>query len=152
MQENVKNIVEDIAESVRKNGINICPMSWGSDCHNMSVSTWKYSISDTLYSWTNKYYLWKKVSTDTYVKVFHQSECEWVNNFCTFLKNGQHPLSNQNVVLRNLEFYVSNDAIPKVTVRFAIEPAPKRWVPSKDLENSTLYFQTTITQRIIKDK
>lgn len=153
MQENVKNIIEDMAESVRENGVNICPNISG-DCYDMSLATGKYISSDVLYSGDNTYYIARETTSGVWVKVdsADAAMCLEKDIFCTLVKNSQHPLSNKNVVLRGLNFYVSDDAIPKVTVTFAIEPSPKRWVRSAMIEKNTLYFQTTLSERIIKQK
>jgi hypothetical protein len=68
------------------------------------------------------------------------------------IKDGTYPLTNKDIVFRNLKFEVSSDAVPKVTISFAIAPAPKRGVKAKDIEKDVFYFQTTITQNLIIQK
>ena len=152
VQENVKNAVEDMAENIRKNKINICGVWVVDDCYNIP-STWGgYVFSDTLYVGENTYYLGKQISTGAWVKVTDPNDCNSGANICTLVKDGQYPLTNKNIVFKKVMFTVSNEVMPKVTMNFTITPAPRRWVASNSIDKDVFYFQTTVTQSLINVK
>jgi hypothetical protein len=152
VQENVKNAVEDMAENIRKEKLNICGGGVLDHCYNFASAAGKYVYSDTLYTGDHYYYLGKQATTGDWVKVTDTNDCIWVAKVCTLIKDGTYPLTNKDIVFRNLKFEVSSDAVPKVTISFAIAPAPKRGVKAKDIEKDVFYFQTTITQNLIIQK
>jgi len=155
MQENTKNIIETIAEDIRKNGI-----SWVSDtlwiwCSFPSTDL--YKSGDKLCVWTNNYYLVIKNSvTWNYQRIDSsniQTKCWDLKNECILVRKQWSDitrLSNSRVRFTNLEFLVSNDNIPKVTIIYEMQPSIKKWVKYETIKNSKLNFQTTITSRLIK--
>ncbi len=152
VQENVKNAVEDMAESVRKDKIVICSSTILDDCYNFSTATGKYIYSDTLYTGAHYYYLAKLSTTGDWVKVTNMPDCEAPSATCTLVKDGQYPLTNKNIVFRNLKFSLSNDIVPKVTIHFSMYPAAKRGVSYTTIQNDSFDFQTTISQSLIVEK
>lgn len=146
MQENVKNIVEHIAEDIRNNGINI----W-SDYHDFSSVSGNYITSEVLYIWWNTYYLAKESTSWWFVQA-SIGDCEDIKAQCVLVKNGAHPLSNSRVNISNLSFEISEKYIPKVTIHFEMRPSIYKWISSSYIENSRLIFQTTISERIIETK
>lgn len=150
MQENVKNIVEQIAEDIRNNGINICN-GWGSDCYDFSAVSGNYITSEVLYIWWNTYYLAKESTSWWFVQA-SIGDCEDIKAQCVLVKNGASPLSNSRVNISNLSFEISKKYIPKVTIHFEMRPSIYKWIPSSYIENSRLIFQTTISERIIETK
>jgi len=146
MQENVKNIVEQIAEDIRNNGINI----W-SDCHDFSAVSGNYITSEVLYIWDNIYSLAKESPSWWFVQA-SIGDCEDIKAQCVLVKNRASPLSNSRVNISNLSFEISEKYIPKVTIHFEMRPSIYKWIPSSYIENSRLIFQTTISERIIETK
>lgn len=147
MQENTKNIIEEMAEDIRQNGINICETGWV-NCHAFIWSE-NYENTPKLYVGGNRYYLARKASTGDYVEVSDMNVCTSITEECVIVKNGE-PLSNSFVSLKNLNFTVTNTAMPKVMINFTMRPSGKKWIKPKLIEESELVFQTTITSRIIK--
>ncbi len=152
MQENIKNIDEQLSEDIRKNGVNICN-GWGTDCYDFSFSpSDKYIESDTLYIWENTYYLAKEITGGSFVKSWSISDCNKLEDQCILVKNGNMPLSNSQVHLSELRFFISQEDIPKVTIGFVIKPSIKKWVKINLIKENSIIFETTISQRIIKSK
>lgn len=141
MQENTKNIVEHIAEDIRKNWVSICESALDVDCYDFSLNPETYIETDTLYVWENKYYLGKKI-----ISGFTQTS-SWI-----LLKNWEQPLSNSHVHISNLKFFISDKDIPKITINFIIKPSIGKWVKPSLIKENSLVFQTTISERIIKNK
>lgn len=151
MQENIKNIVEHISEDIRKNWVKICNGS-GGDCYDFSSSSSnKYIESDTLYVWGNSYYLAKETTSWVFIKAWSISDCNKLEDQCIFVRNG-NPLSNSQVHLSELRFFISQESIPKVTINFIIKPSIKRWVRVDLIKENSIIFETTISQRLIKSK
>jgi len=150
MQKNIKNVVEFIAEDIRKNWVG----SW------VAVD---WSIDCTLPSWTNNYSTWSKLCTNSNNQYYlayrddygirkSNSDCAW-NTWCTIVVNDwsdSSPLANSYVNFSNLAFYLSNDKVPKVTISFTAKPALWKWVKANLIKDTEIKFQTTITERFIK--
>ncbi|NUJ98035.1 type II secretion system protein [Candidatus Gracilibacteria bacterium] len=151
MQENTKNIVEHIAEDIRKNGINICESSLGVDCYDFSLKPADtYIETDTLYVGGNSYYLAKTTTGGDFIKT---SDCSTtLQSQCILVKNGEQPLSNSHVHISNLQFFISNKDIPKITINFIIKPSIGKGVKPSLIKENSMVFQTTISERIIKNK
>lgn len=151
MQKNIKNVVETIAEDIRKNWV----WSW--------VSA---SITDDckLSNWSNNYLSWSKLCSGSWKKYFLAKQSNYSlmqnNSDCLDLKDPciivikdwieWTPLSNSSVIFTDLAFYVSNEKIPKVTISFKARPSIWKWVRSSLVQNSVISFQTTIAERYIK--
>lgn len=150
MQENVKNIVETIAEDVRKNGI-----SWvNSDIIISDCKLWENKFT----SWTklcvgnNSYYIAKKVS-GIWNRVGNYSECSG-NTQCFLVKNdwiSTTQLSNSWVDFKDLSFSVSKDWMKKVMINFTLQPSVLKWVKPSLIKESKIVFQTTISERLYND-
>jgi hypothetical protein len=151
MQENVKNIVENISEDVRKNWL-IWVAEWKiwDNCSFWETKTKKWTKICTN-SW-NSYYIAKKDSMDVWKRVLdYSSECSELWTECTLVKNdwtSVNPLSNSWVEFRDLYFTVWNEALPKVTINFVIQPSAKKWVKRELIEKNKLNIQTTISKRL----
>jgi hypothetical protein len=147
MQENVKNLISNIGEDIRKNSI-----SWVS---KSSVDTCDFTLDSwTLYKkWNklcinlNEYYLASDISwTLTRVDDIDLN-CWPLKKHCILVKNW-FPLTNSMVSIKDLKFYLSTDNnIPKVTMSILIQPAIKKWVKSDLIKNSTMLLQTTFSER-----
>jgi len=142
MRNNIKSVVEDIAEEVRKNDI-----EWVK-----SDYTWNYSFinkkGSRLKVWEIEYRI--KKSEPTF-------DCSDIKNICTIYKYKNWveiwPLSNSKVSFTNLEFAVSwENEIPKVTLIFTARAAIRAWIRGKLAEKTRLVFQTTISERVLKIK
>lgn len=165
MRNNIKSVVEDIAEGVRKNDIEWVASEyslWWTN-FNFSNSIWtrlklknwveyrlvKYNKSD-----------WKKYEdlTDTEKEWLSPwNDCLLVKDICIIVKFKNWaeiwPLSNSKVSFTNLSFNVSwENEIPKVTIKFVARAAIKSWIRSKLAEKTKLIFQTTISERALKAK
>lgn len=142
MRNNIKSVVEDIAEEVRKNDI-VWVKSDYSSYYNFSNWSWS-----RLKVWTIEYKIKKSEPI---------LDCSNIKNICTILKFKDWveiwPLSNSKVSFTNLSFEVSGSgAIPKVTLKFIAKPAIKSGVKINLIKNTKLIFQTTISERALKVK
>ncbi len=157
MQENTKNIVETIAEDVRKNWIDWVSKTIVWDSCSFS-STSLYKVWDKLCTKTNKYYLAIYDGTNYNRVEYNDIKNKCLNNLknkCVLVKSDWvniTPLSNSLVRFTDLKFYVSNTYIPKVTIIFELRPSIKKWVKINSIKNSVFKFETTISSRLIKTK
>lgn len=151
MQENIKNIVETIAEDVRKNWI-----VWVADNNIWDIcSFWetksKRWTKICLNSWAS-YYIAKKTNINTWKRVLdYETECETLWSECTLVKNdwtNVTPLSNSWVEFRNIYFTVWNESLPKVTINFLIQPSFKKGIKKELIEENKLNIETTISKRL----
>lgn len=148
MQENIKNIVENISEDIRKYWIKwVSSVKPDTDCNTSWIVVWKFESWNKLCTGASKYYLVKK---GTMLRVTDiMNECNDIFEVCTLLKDWE-PLSNSFVTFKDLSFKISEWPINKVSINFIIQPAPNKGIKSKLIENSKIIFQTTITEKLIK--
>jgi hypothetical protein len=152
MQENIKNVSTEISEDIRKNWINwVSSTKWAS--YNMLLWTNRYKEGTWLYTKSeNKYYLaLLEPTTWDYIRV-NSIECKDINTSCVIYRlslnpDESWPLTNSFVSVKDLNFYLSNDKIPKVTLSIIMQPSIKKWVKPNLIKNSKLNFQTTISER-----
>lgn len=154
MQENIKNIVETIAEDVRVNNI-----SWlNSDVTNSSCVLswdWYYLTWTKLCIWTNKYYL-AQIRNDVYNRVTDFNQCEIWKDSCVLVKEDWDwifPLSNSWVEFRNINFSVLNyndNKEKKLVLNFIMQPSTKKGIKSGLIKENKIIFQTTFSQRLYK--
>ena len=161
MRNNIKSVVEDIAEEVRKNDI-----LWVK-----SDYIWIYNFSN--WSWSRlkvknwpEYRLVKynKISLEEYEDLT-ATEKEWlspldncldIKDMCRIVKFDNlgveiWPLSNSKVSFTNLSFNVSwSWAIPKVTLNFTARASIREWVRAELAKKTKIIFQTTISERALK--
>ena len=149
MQENIKNVVETIAEDVRKNWI-----SWVS---GNITDTCGFSNNDDFYkewtklcTWSNNNYYLAQQNNNWDNIIVASSKCSPIEEHCFIVKN-RIPLSNSSASFKDLKFYVSNESIPKVTINFTLQPAVRKWVKSSLIKENKIIFQTTISERFIKN-
>ncbi len=151
MQENIKNIVESIAEDIRKNGIswvNSDIISW--DCNLPLNNT--YNSWTKLCVWNNSYYLAKKV-WENWNRISNYSECDKITQ-CFLVKNNWvviTQLSNSWVDFNNLSFYISNSWIKKVVLNFEMQPSNTKWIKPNLISDNKIIFQTTLSERLYND-
>ncbi len=147
MQENLKNVSNTISEDIIANWIS--GVSFGSidDCDfSLWSNLYKYGDKLCTKSW-NHYYLAKKnpVNWD-FVRV-ENSECSNLDDHCFIVKAIDKPLTNSYVSVKELNFYLSKDYIPKVTMNIVLHPSTNKWVRLDLIKSSNITFQTTITER-----
>ena len=152
MQSNIKTIIEHIREDINENGIN-------ESSYNFWVDQYA-DEKDILYVWNNEYYL-----VDNYdfsfegeqtLSIVRDDRCNTLVNGriinCTLIKITEDgtkiPLSNSWVSFKNMNFHVSEDFIPKVTMFFEMSMANNKWIRTWLIEWSSINIQTTISQRI----
>ncbi len=145
MQENIKSVVEHISEDVRKNKIEWVTHSLALEPCDFDPDSWKYKVWSTLCTSDWTYYLANELwnwQNDSY--------CEEFINHCVIYKLWSGPITNSYVSIKELQFSVSNESIPKVTINMIVQPAIWKWIKSKLIKNNELIFQTTITDRVIE--
>ena len=147
MQENLKNVSSQIAEDIRKNWI-IWVSSSTLDVCDFNVWANKYKEWTKLCTkWLNDYYLAKKdVLTWLYIRVDNTS-CSNIIDNCVIYNLTKWPLTNSFVSVKNLNFYLSKDHIPKLTMSIVMQPSTKKWIKEELIKESKLIFQTTVTER-----
>lgn len=147
MYENIKNLSTKISEDIKKNWINWTSF-WADTCSfDTESSSNKYIEWDKLCTNSdNKYYLAKQNLSWEYT-IVSSSDCSWMNDHCVIAMWPDAPLTNSYVSVKNLRFYLSNDAIPKVTMNITLQPAIKKWVKSELIKENKIIFQTTISER-----
>lgn len=147
MQENSKNIVETIAEDLRKNSIKECGW-WITDwCRDNSV---KFSTWVELRIWENHYYLAKENSVSPWSYIMaNLSDCDEIKEQCYIVKNWEI-LSNSSVKINSLEFSVFSEHIPKVQINFLMKPMIWKWVRPDLIKENEINIQTTLSERLLK--
>lgn len=156
MQENMKNALEDIAESVRKGDITDVTDIWGS-CS--SFTAWKQGnkLCLTAAEWDTEYTLWNK-DTGVWLPLSNVADCvdnyaETADSICRILKKTSSwdfiPLTNNLIAFEGLEFSLHNTDIPRVTVRLTARPTYKKWVTPQLVKVSRVHIQTTLSERAI---
>ena len=147
MQENLKNVSNTIVEDIRKNWI-IWVSSSVIDTCDFTVWSNNYKSWDKLCTKpTTKYYLAKENNiTWEYLRVT-SLECSWIDDHCVIAKWVNEPLTNSYVSVKSLDFHLSVDYIPKVTINIVMQPATRKWVKADLIKSSTISFQTTVSER-----
>ncbi len=165
--------MEDISENIRKwkikwtinAGLSACPVSVPDPVSTSTSAKTKLCLDDS-YGTDIEYVIWNWDTTlSKWLPVDNISECAdflkpwsiWENkeNICRVLKvewSERFPLTNSYVAIEKLDFYLTNDTIPKVTVIMTVRPALGKWLASNLLKASTIQVQTTISERSIKTK
>ena len=147
MQENLKNVSNKIAEDIRKDWI-LWVSSTAIDICDFNVASNNYKVWDELCikSW-NKYYLAKENPlTWEYLRTTSLN-CSQINDHCVIAKWINEPLTNSFVSIKDLDFYLSKDYIPKLTMNIVLQPSVRKGVKVELIEESKLIFQTTISER-----
>lgn len=152
MQENIKNVIETIAEDVRENGVSGVSASKPSpDCTLLSPNL---SVWDKLCTRENEYFL---ATYDKTLDVFIRADlwvgdCSDVVSECVLVKKtptSLFPLTNSFISFRDMKFYATGNEIPKVTLTFHVQPSLRKWVRANLIQENEIFFQTTISERLI---
>lgn len=147
LQENLKNVSNTIAEDIRKNGIKWVSLS--------STDVCDFNV------WSNNYKVWSKLCTKSLNNYYLAKEnpatwefirtssvnCSAIVDNCVIVKWLNLPLTNSYISIKELNFYLSKDNIPKVTINIVAQPSVKKWVKSELIKESKIIFQTTISER-----
>ena len=161
MRNNIKSVVEDIAEEVRKNDIEWVKSDYLWD---FNFSNWSWSRLK-LKNWPEyRLVKYNKISWDEYDNLT-PAEKEWlslwdncldIKDMCRIVKfdnSGTEiwPLSNSKVSFTDLSFNVTGSlAVPKVTLNFTARASVREWVRSELAEKTKIIFQTTVSERVLK--
>jgi len=147
MQENTKNIVETIAKDLREQSLSWVSVVWGA----CTTGSWDWLCFEN-----NSYFLAKK-DGDDFTRV-ENSNCSDIKNNCYIVKSfswSNIPLTNSLVAIKDLEFSVYGswiEDIPRVVMKYTIQPAVRKWVNSSLIKESKINVQTTLSDRFIKTK
>lgn len=157
MQWNIKNVVETIAEDIRKHKVSWVSWDLTDLCDDTIPASTKFKTWTKLCTSLNTYFLAKddgfSISRVSYANI--ETECSWIGDNCIIVKNDwidTYPLTNSFVSVNKLEFYYSKDYIPKVTINIELRPSASKWVKSNLIENNIIKFQTTLSERLIESK
>lgn len=163
MQNNVKSLVESIAEDVRKNWIAWLSKDLLDPC-SRNLWTNKYKEWTKLCTLNNEYFLAKKNSTWTWwIRVNDtETDCSEIKSHCVMVVKKPNkdtpsikeisPLTNSFVSFRDLSFSISDKYIDKVVINFTVQPATSKWIKSDLIKENKIVFQTTLSQRLIETK
>ena len=151
MQENIKNAIETIAEDMRKSGLVWVSLNKShSHCSPFSSGNIK---GNKFCTGTSEYFL---ATYDTNIKAWIRSDvstdCSSFASRCSLVrKTGGDifPLTNSFISFRDIQFRISGESIPKVTITFYAQPSTWKWVRSELIQENKIFFQTTLSQRLI---
>ena len=156
MQENIKSVVEDIAEELRKGEILDVSSTTLHDC-GLSFNSWDVG-NKLCFIGGIEYALWyKNTLSSKWERVSDMSSCsdfeENEESICRVIKNewggNYFPLTNSFIAIEELSFTITNEKVPKVTIQMTVRPSYAKWLHSEVIENSRLYIQTTVSERLI---
>jgi type II secretory pathway pseudopilin PulG len=142
VQQNIKSSIEKIAEDIRKNGFD-CVQEWFLGWCNLPNLNETILWNRLKINW-NTYGLWQK-SWTWYVLV-DTTECDDIIEKCTLVYN-RKPIMNSWVDVKDIQFYISDTLIKKLTIVMTIQPAQWKWIKSNLIKDNRFYFQTTISER-----
>lgn len=163
LQQNMKSMVETIAEDVRKGEIVWVRTQYPDDYGPLTSPWTKHWFH--LKVWDNEYVLYsfaptvgKKLSDAAIVS--NITDCQDMKNVCVLYKKSQvwpslveiGPLSNSTMSITALDYYFTKWDIPKLTITMTVRPAIKSGLYSSLIQNATLDFQTTVSQRYLQVK
>lgn len=153
LQENIKNVVEDIAENVRKNGIEWVRWFGDPSC-SMINSTDTYLSGSTLCTNWKEYVL--GTGTGTFLPVSDIATCAWIDSLCRILKKDAgwdfFPLTNSFVNFENISFVITNHYVPKIMINITARPSYNKGISPSVIENNVIHIQTTISERLIETR
>lgn len=149
LQENSKNVIENIAEDLRKNDIKECGWWITQWCKDTAL---KFSTWTELWVGDNHYYLAKRniISPGSFIKA-NLSDCDEVKEQCFIVMNWKM-LSNSSVKIEKLNFTVFSNLIPKVQINFVMKPMAWKWIKTDLIKFNELNIQTTLSERYLKIK
>jgi len=154
MQENIKNVTENISENIRTSGLaDVIADTAVTSCQDTPSSGTGTKLC--LKSWA-EYTIWYAYGDPILWKRQNQiSECQDISKpNCHIIKrdtptDNYYPLSNSFTHFENISFEITNSDIPKVNIHMTVRPSAQKWLAREIVENSTTHIQTTISERLI---
>jgi len=154
MQENIKNVTEDIAENIRKKWLSwVLADGWFDACNSWSWATLVWT--KLCLWWGIEYSIWYATgATLDWQRVNDISYCQDINSQCHIIKRDTpsedyYPLSNSFSHFENISFVITNEDIPKLSLHMSLRASSAKWLSSQVVRNSITHIQTTISQRLI---
>lgn len=150
MQENVKNVVLNISEDIMKNGIDWVSVDASSPTCDLPDSTQKFLDWNKFCSSLKSFYLAKKVGTSWEFTRTTNSECkDFQKNHCYIVVDWE-PLTNNLVSVSDLNFFITNEKVKKLTMTMTLRVAPKSGVKPSMVKNTKITTQITLSERQYK--
>lgn len=155
MQENIKNVTEDISENVRKNWLSGVLADWFIDaCNNWS---WAWVVGTKLclnggieytiwYAHGNPIE-WKRQNTISECQDITKPNCHIIKRDNP--KEEYYPLSNSFSHFTHLGFEITNRDVPKLHMHMSVRPSAKKWLALEIVKNGIIHVQTTLSERLI---
>lgn len=154
MQENIKNVTQDISENIRLHGLSgVLADGWIDSC---GWFLWATLV------WTKlclhggiEYSIWRFISsTWSWERVNNIWDCWDITVNCHVIKRDNpmqdyYPLTNSFSHFENISFIITNPDIPKLSLHMSVRPSIQKWLSSDIVMKSLTHVQTTISQRII---
>lgn len=155
-QENMKNVLEDISESIRKDRIVWLRSFWTQDCMDFSKSIANTQSGSILCLVSWEYTLWYKDASWDFLPVDDISTfCPSLENVCYVIKKDSiwwdwYPLTNSFLSFQSLDFMLSNPILPKLQLKLEARPAAGKWLTPEVIEKNVIRVQTTLSERLIE--
>lgn len=162
MQENTKNVVEDIAENVRKYWIvGVKDGILGSCTLPAAMTSIRNWNKLCIYNWAGtgewaSYVIGKQNAAGDWERSSNITSDCWiaVEKWCHILKRDTpswdyYPLTNSFISFEDIEFTITNTKIPKVTIKLVARPSHRQWLSLDIIQNNYTYIQTTLSERFI---
>ncbi len=146
MQENIKNVVEIISEDIRNNWISWVSKDLLDSCNFTSSSSNQYKSGNKFCSSVNQYYIayYDNISS-SYLR-WDETNCDEISENCFLYRKWDGPITNSQVSISDLSFYVSDNWKPKLTINMTIRPVLKWWITSRMVKENKIIFQTSFTE------
>lgn len=147
MHENIKNVLLTVSEDIMKN-----PIKWvsnnilSSNC-TMFDSTEKVYFWDKLCLWSD-YYIAKKDSSWNFIRK-DNAFCSDLKNNCYIVKDWK-ALTNDLVRVSDLQFFITNSDVNKVTMTMTVKPTSRSTVKASMIKNTKITTQITLSERKYK--
>lgn len=155
MQENIKNVLEDIAEGVRKDGI-IGVRNFSETCTTFKNAGAVVDSKTALCLQGAEYMIGFKNGANFEVVSNVASYCSNPDNVCYIIKKeaagGFYPLTNSFVTFEDIRFTLSNTELPKLTIHLTARPSIRKWLSLDLIQGTRIFIQTSLSERLIETK
>jgi len=151
MQENIKNVTENISENIRLSSLQgvaawIDPSCSSSTATGSSLKLCLNSgVEYTL--WYDDGSDWKAHTSSTICNDITQANCHIIKRDSP--SEDYYPLSNSFTHFENINFEITNEEIPKVFIHMSVRPSAQKWLASEIVQNGITHVQTSISERLI---
>ncbi len=155
MQENAKNVLENIAEWVRKNGLE-WTIGFAESCTDYLTSWEEIEQESGVCIWGSVYTIWfENELTGKWERSSDiKNQCQEINQICRIIKKDPawdyYPLTNGFVAFQNLKFIITNKDMPKLFIQLTLRPAAYQWMSSDIIIRNEINIQTTVSQKLIE--